>query len=232
MKSRARSWLREEVILALDLYLADGLHDLRGREDLSRFLRALPIEPELAADVTFRNEQAVRNMLYNLQWLDTDGQQGREKGGETTSRVWGDFGRDRARVSAAAAEIRLAAEDSRQLPPADEEDEYEADETGVVIRTHRQRERDPGLRRRKREKVHRETGKLACEACGFDSEGEYGIGGVIDCHHVKAVSELRPGEPTRLSDLRLVCPNRHRLIHAVRRWLTWDQIRAMTGAQK
>ncbi|TIS78657.1 MAG: hypothetical protein E5W94_08765 [Mesorhizobium sp.] len=56
---------------------------------------------------------------------------------------------------------------------------------------------------------------FACSVCGFDFERTYkerGIG-FIECHHTKPVAEIRPGEKTRLSDLRAVCSNCHQMLH-------------------
>lgn len=226
-KPRNRSWTREEVILALDLYLAQGgLGTLDERVKLSDLLRSWPLERHFAVeDPTFRNEQSVRNKLYNLQYLDTGGEKGREKGGAMTETVWEDMAHEPARVVAEASVIRQAMADlgegSDGLVP---DDDIEADETSVVVVTHRRRERDRKIAKRKREQVLADTGALACEACGFDSEARFGIEGIIECHHLKPVAELEPGEKTRLADLRLVCPNCHRLVHKKRPWLTWPQL--------
>jgi 5-methylcytosine-specific restriction protein A len=229
-KPRKRSWTREEVILALDLYLAqEGLGTLKERAKLSELLRAWPLEQRLAAeDPTFRNEPSVRNKLYNLQYLDTLGEKGRKKGGVMTEAVWGDMAGEPGRVAAEASVIRQAMADlSKRSDDSVPDDDIEADETSVVVVTHRRRERDRKIVTRKREKVLSDTGALACEACGFDSEERFGIKGIIECHHLKPVAELEPGQRTRLSDLRLVCPNCHRLIHKNRPWLTWSQLTSL-----
>jgi 5-methylcytosine-specific restriction protein A len=50
------------------------------------------------------------------------------------------------------------------------------------------------------------TGKLDCEICDFDFFTTYGIHGkgFAECHHTKPVSELKPGELTKLADLAIV----------------------------
>lgn len=229
MKSRKVSWMREEVILALELYLERNMATRADWGALSDFLRRLPVEQHLAEDPKFRNWQGVRNKLYNLQSLDTGGHRGRPNAGAATVSTWAEFERDLGRVRAAAAEVRtgfadLVAQNGPEMQTV--EFEYEADESGVVMRTHRSRERDQRLVKRKREAA----ATLACEACGFDSEASYGISGIIECHHLKPVSDLVPGETTRLADLRLVCPNCHRLIHRTRPWLEWDQLLALVSS--
>jgi predicted HNH restriction endonuclease len=72
-------------------------------------------------------------------------------------------------------------------------------------------------------------GALACEACGFDFEVTYGERGkeFIECHHVRPLSELKPGDKTSVDDLALVCSNCHRMIHVRRPWLTIEQLKQL-----
>jgi 5-methylcytosine-specific restriction protein A len=60
------------------------------------------------------------------------------------------------------------------------------------------------------------------EACGFDFEetdGERGKG-FIECHHVKPLHTLKPGEKTSVDDLMLLCSNCRRMVHTKSSWLT------------
>jgi 5-methylcytosine-specific restriction protein A len=189
------------------------------------------VERHLADDPAFRGERSVRNKLYNLQYLDTGGQQGREKGGVVTEAVWEQLGRDHAAVADAAAEVRKAfGELSGQDSGPRDEVEYEADESGIVMRVHRHRERDRQLVAARRKRVLDETGALACEACEWDSDALYGLPGIVECHHLKPVSELAPGETTSVADVRLLCPNCHRLVHARKPWRSWDELLALVGS--
>ncbi len=228
VRSRKHSWMREEVILALDLYLEKGMARRADWDELSALLRVWPVEEHLAEDPTFRNWQGVRNKLYNLQSLGTGGERGRPNAGRATEEVWAEFGRDRERVARAAGEIRTAVRDAieARTPGREDEDDYVADESSVVVVTHRRRERNREIVHRKRRQVRETTGALACEACGFDFEARYGEAArdLIECHHLRPVSQLRPGERTRLEDLRVVCPNCHRLIHHRLPWLRWDEL--------
>lgn len=97
----------------------------------------------------------------------------------------------------------------------------EASEGKALARSHIDRERKPGIVRKKKAGVLRKTGRLACEACGFDFAETYGARGegFIECHHVKPLSDLEPGIATRLNDLVLLCSNCHRMAHAKRPWL-------------
>jgi len=106
-------------------------------------------------------------------------------------------------------------------------DDYfaEAPEGRVLTRLHRTRERSRKLVERRKEQALKEHGQLqceVCEVCEFDFAERYGDhgDGYIECHHVKPVHELRPGERTKLSDLALMCANCHRMIHRSRPWLS------------
>jgi 5-methylcytosine-specific restriction protein A len=54
--------------------------------------------------------------------------------------------------------------------------------------------------------------------------------GFIECHHLVALSTLRPGQRTRLSDLAVVCANCHRMIHRGTPWLGLEELRALLAA--
>lgn len=97
----------------------------------------------------------------------------------------------------------------------------------MLTRLHRTRERDPKLARRKKAKVLKDTGKLACEACGDDASEKYGqIGsGVVDAHHTSPLHTLTDPTETALADLALLCPTCHRVIHAAKPWLTVAELR-------
>ena len=59
-----------------------------------------------------------------------------------------------------------------------------------------------------------------------DHYGQHGEG-FIECHHTRPVHTLKPGERTKICDLRLLCANCHRMIHAKRQWLSMEQLMAI-----
>lgn len=83
------------------------------------------------------------------------------------------------------------------------------------IRRHLVRERDRSVVRAKIEEVQRASGSLECEVCGFDFHRAYGsLGkGFCEVHHVLPIGSRIGNEPTRLSDLAIVCSNCHRMLH-------------------
>jgi HNH endonuclease len=93
------------------------------------------------------------------------------------------------------------------------------EEEGVrALKLHLKSERKPSLVR----DFKASLSSLECSVCGFDFEEKYGeIGsGFIECHHTKPVSDMKPGDKTKLSELCAVCANCHRMIHRSNPMLT------------
>lgn len=93
--------------------------------------------------------------------------------------------------------------------------DFSASEGRSKFTAHLQRERNPQLATRKKTEVVRRTGKLQCEACGFDFEKVFGqIGkGFCEVHHKKPLSDRIQNQQTKLNDLAILCSNCHRIIH-------------------
>ena len=111
-----------------------------------------------------------------------------------------------------------------------EEDSELAPEGRLLVRVHRVYERNSENRRKKLAAFQRlNAGRIFCECCGFDFESTYGERGVnfIESHHQFPVSRLTPTMTPKLSDLRLVCSNCHRMIHVRQPWLAVEELRAL-----
>lgn len=81
--------------------------------------------------------------------------------------------------------------------------------------THLRRERNSAIVKAKKDAILRATGKLCCEACGFDFKDVYGELGEDFCeaHHLQPLSKADGIVKTELEDLAIVCSNCHRIIH-------------------
>ena len=80
---------------------------------------------------------------------------------------------------------------------------------------HLRRERNSAIIKAKKDATLRATGKLCCEACGFDFKkvyGEFGDG-FCEVHHLQPLSKADGVVKTELGDLAIVCSNCHRIIH-------------------
>lgn len=217
---RNPTWVRDEEILLLDLYLSHHPTSVKDPRvvDLSRLLRTLPLHPNSARTPAFRNPTGVFMKLGNLRHIDPEyAGKGLWRVNRLAAVVWKEFAGNSLRIGEAAAAIRRAAAiDSLREPlRAEQEGELYALEGRVLFRLHRVRERQPRLVLAKKQQAMRDHGKLVCEACGFDPISFYGpIGeGAIECHHVIPLSRLASETHTRLADLVLICANCHRLLH-------------------
>ncbi len=117
-------------------------------------------------------------------------------------------------ISGLPGYVRVADPAAPAVPDAGE---VSAAEGRELLRLHRTRERSRGLVARKKRSVLFESGRLACEACGFDFVAVYGpLGeGFAECHHTLPLGRAAGERRTRLSDLAVVCANCHRMLH---RW--------------
>lgn len=222
-------WARDELILALDLYLRKGWLDSTDQDvvELSRVLNDLPIHLERPDRDRFRNPNGVSLKLANFLALDPSQEAtGMSRHGKLDAEVWNSLAHDSALVQHLAAEIRRLGESSAEIVALPVDDEDEVAEGRLVFREHRARERNRAIISRKKEQVRNQTGRLACEACDLDFAERYGDrgAGYIEVHHLIPLSESGPAT-TKLSDLALVCANCHRMIHRSQPWMSPDQIR-------
>ena len=223
---RNPSWSRDELILALELYLHHRASppdkDSLEVAELSEFLNRMGQALGLIEVETYRNENGVYMKMMNFRRFDTeytkDGKVGLTRGNKDEEVVWREFSNDTDRLANVAAAIRSAVEshgDDRELEGMDEPEIQEAEEGRVLTRLHRIRERSRKLVEGKKKAVLKLNGCLSCEACGFDFSKKYGSAGegLIDVHHTKPVHTLTHGDKTRLEDLVLLCSNCHRVVH-------------------
>ncbi len=98
-----------------------------------------------------------------------------------------------------------------EISTTDQGNEVEQEEGARTLKLHQLIERKPGLISAFKTNLT----SFACVICNFDFEQRYGPLGqaFIECHHIRPVAKMRPGEKTKLSDLRAVCSNCHRMLH-------------------
>jgi 5-methylcytosine-specific restriction protein A len=232
MATRKRVWMRDELILALDLYFQKGRNPgAAAAQELSDVLRAIPVEQQLTQDPRFRSRQSITYKLQNFVALDpSHSTSGFSHGGKGDREVWEQLSSDPQSLHEVALAIR--ANLSGLTPDEAEEDEEsitQAEEGKILTRIHRQRERSAKLRAAKKKAVVEETGRLACEACDVDFGERYGprAEGFIECHHVVPLHTLKPGRPTLIEDLALLCSNCHRVLHLRKPWLSVTAVKKL-----
>lgn len=215
---RNPAWRREELILALHHYFTEPKIDHRQEspkiEVLCQVLNSLPYHTSKGE--TFHTPASCEMMLSNFRSLDPD-----ENGVELSSvakadqAIWEEFVGDRAGLAREAERVRV---DGTALPEASDEpdlDQEQYSEGQLYYRMHRGRERSQGLPEKAKQRFRKLHGRLFCEVCGFDFAKTYGSmgDGFIEAHHTKPVSQIAPGEKTKLADLAMVCSNCHRMLH-------------------
>lgn len=234
------TWSRDELILALDLYMTNPVSPpgkgSKAVAELSSILNALGVRLARSSSPTFRNPNGVYMKMMNFRRFDPDviasGAVGLTRGNKDEEVVWNEFADDLPRLRAVADAIRKAATlDTTEFPAGsvDIDDSEEAEEGRVLTRLHRTRERNRKLVQKRKQLALQTTGKLACEACDFEfgkAYGEHGDG-FIEVHHTKPIHTLPEGSKTKLSDLALLCSNCHRMVHARRKWLAVNEVRAL-----
>ncbi|MEV6425834.1 HNH endonuclease [Streptomyces sp. NPDC051662] len=233
--SRSPDWTRDEIILACALAMANGWKRLEFNDprviELSALLQTMPIHPEELRNELFRNPNGVARKTVDITSRHPSYRGKPTNGNALDVEVMNDFLARPAEMAEVAQRIRhgLTAGEFQDLPPEaeEEEDDYSAPEGRLLLRRHRSRERNKGLRKKKIASVLKRGGQLACEACGFDFEAVYGDrgAGYIECHHVVPLHEAGEGR-TKLSDLALICANCHRMIHRRAPWPTPWELRA------
>jgi predicted HNH restriction endonuclease len=234
---RNPNWTRDELILAVDLYMHHRPSVLRSKSaevlELSEVLKRLG-RPDPGRSPTYRNANAIAMTLQNFRPLDPEytatGRVGLHHVGKSDREVWREFASDPIRLRQTAAAIRaaIAGQPADATDPNEVDDGMvEAPEGRLLTRLHRQRERDRRLVEAKKKQALQKHGLLSCEVCELQPELKFGSRGrsVIECHHTKPLHTLIDGDRTRLDDLALVCANCHRLIHGGQPWLTLEDLR-------
>jgi 5-methylcytosine-specific restriction enzyme A len=224
------NWTEDEAILALDLYIRSGYRVLSGNlpdvVELSEFMNSLPIHPPELRTSKFRNPSGVNTKLANFRYVDPDRPGGLSGASRLDYIVWDEFAHDIPRLRKVVEAICRNSRQPEVEREIDDPDES-APEGRVLLRSHKLRERNRTLVKKRNERALAEHGNLTCEACGFDYQAKYGTlgDGFIECHHTVPVSELTPGHETKVSDLALLRANCHRMVHRGKTTLTVAQLR-------
>lgn len=232
-------WTWDEHVLALELYFINPTSP-PGKTSaevlaLSQLLQHLGDRKGIERGETYRNANGVYMKMMNFRRFDpafqAAGKVGLSQGNKLEEEVWITFADDRGALARAAAAIRTAIDDDAVVV---QEESYEAEEGGLILRLHLSRERNRALAQRKRDQARERNGLLVCEACDFDfstAYGELGLG-FIEVHHRKPVASLQPGDRTKLEDLALVCANCHRMLHCRSALLSVEDLRAIVGQRR
>lgn len=225
-------WSRDEVILALDLYLSCGGGIPSGSdprvEALSKVLRSLTVHPESSRVGSFRNPDGVSFKLQNIRQVASG--RGLSNVSRVDREVWAAYGDKPAEVKRLAAAILSLASPGSESTESDEGEDIFV-EGGVLTAYHRRRERSPKLRKALLAKRSK-NGKLCCDACDWApaNSDERLSRAAFEAHHLLPLATVGESK-TKVSDAALLCSNCHRLVHrwiaVTGEWLAADEIRAV-----
>ena len=179
---RNPSWSRDELILALDLYMSNPVSppgkDSREIHELSLTLSELGRRLGHNLDGDYRNANGVYMKLMNFRRFDPAfigiGKVGLKRGNKDEAKVWEVFSEDRARLASVAAAIRVALQSESVSAPDDLNEDIEAEEGRLLSILHLRRERDRKLVEGKKRIAIQRYGQLQCEACDFIFAERYG----------------------------------------------------------
>ena len=227
-------WSRDEVVLAADIVRDNGWR-MAGPNDarvkaLSDLLRGsrdpLPYD-------TFRNPNGVGRKTADIATQHPDYTGKPTRGGGWDGPVLLDFLADPDGMKAEAARITAVMTNVPGVLTGVTDDDPDFLEGGVVLVSHKRRERNPTLRREKL-KATRATGlPLACEVCDRNVDSDFGAiakaDSMVDVHHLAWLSDS--GERSiKLKDVIVVCPTCHRALHRAEPRLTPDGLRQRLAA--
>jgi 5-methylcytosine-specific restriction protein A len=223
---RSPKWLRDEIILCLDLYLNHNGNKIQKNDpkvaELSDILNKLPIVSNKVEFEKFRNENGVYMKLMNFKAFDTSyNGKGLEGGSKLDEEVFNEFFNQRELLAELAKGIKSLTNNetiSSEIREMDEDEESNDRKEGKVLyKYHRYRERNSKVIENKKKQFIKENGSLYCENCGFNYSKVYGnIGdGFIEAHHIVPLHKLDGETKTTEKDLILLCANCHRMIHKV-----------------
>lgn len=237
---RNPDWVRDEIILAMDLYVRAGRKQLPPSHEevirLSELLNRLPIHPPASRDENFRNANGISMILGDFLGVDpVHNQPGLSRNNQLQAAVWADF-IDRPHLLSRTAQAIESASGSPNVTDLFEvmEDEDVFPEGHLLSRQHAVREKNRSAVSAKINAVMGKAGRLACEGCSFDFFAFYGeLGqGFAECHHTIPLSEAVLQRKTRLTDLAIVCANCHRMLHRIRPVISTASLRCLVERER
>lgn len=234
--SRNPDWSRDELMLALHLYLHNR-HTQPGKRSakvkaLSELLGTMSNLSH--REINYRNAAGVYMKLMNFRSIDPlftlAGKKGLKQGSKDDQVVWNLYAGNLSYLDTLVSKIKdvLAYDVTETGIADDDEDEIEDCEEGrILTRMHRFRERNRKLVAEFKKKYLAKHGHFECAGCDFDFSDKYGevSARLIDVHHTKPVHTLKPGDKTKAKDLALLCVSCHRAVHARKHWLGIAELR-------
>lgn len=241
--TKSPPWRREEIILALELYLRGGRRVPEDHDPevvaLSEDLGRLPLIPLDQRAPNFRNPNGVVLKISNLRAFDPHAvSKGMSAGSKLDKELMETYADDPIGLALEARAIRmeyrewLAPVSTPPTPLRTEFPRHAAAEPQAPWDTsfdryarHLMLEQNMEAQESRRESAR----SLACEICGFDFGRTYGeVGhGYIQYHHRVPLADLTNTAKPTAADLTLICANCHAMLHQADRVLTVDELKSV-----
>lgn len=224
-------WTRDEVILAADIVRDNGWKAAVKTDQrvvqLSDLLRSTRDPLPYAR---FRNANGVGRKTADIATQHPNYTGKQTKGGSLDGPVLLEFLADPNGMQREAARIRAAIGAVPGVLTGVPEDDPDFAEGGVVLVSHKRRERNPKLRREKIKAARASGQPLLCEVCDRDVDSDFGAvasaDSMVDVHHVTWLSESGVRR-IKLADVIVVCPTCHRALHCAKPRLTPAGLRSL-----
>lgn len=205
-------WIREELILALDLYFKLDYGQMHGKHpsviELSETLKSLNLIKNVENLSNFRSIGSVALKLANFKKLDRNfGGSGMKAGAKLDKEIWKEFSTYRDTLNKEAELIKRLYLKKKDI-------KLKINTSDLFYQYHKNRESDPIILKFKKEMTLLNDQKLSCEICDFDFSEFYGqLGNDLMEIHFKKELEEEPGiELNELNDFIIVCSNCHKVL--------------------
>ena len=213
------AWIREELILALDLYFKLDYGQMHGTNPevilLSNELRSLNLLKDIPNPKNFRSINSVALKLANFKKFDQNFTgKGMRSGAKHDREIWNEFHKHINTLNKEAALIRqlyLKTKSEKAKTISESKSNYKSE---FLFQVHKNREADPVMNKLKREMTLITSKSLRCEVCNFDSLSFYGELGsnLMEIHYNKEFKSAPEHELTYVEDFIIVCSNCHKAL--------------------
>lgn len=227
--ARNPPWVRDELILALDLYCSHDRKELSqdhpAVSQLSSILNELPLHLDRPDRERFRNNNGVYMKLSNFRHLDPDYEGiGLRAGGKMDGVIWNEFANAPKYLSQTAEAIKRVYSRAKASETFVDAAEDSFPEGRILYRVHRFHEYvgSPSARDDLKAQLIDEKSSASCMVCGYAPKGflrSLEPLSVLQLHYEvpphKAVNMKRAGA----NRVALACANCHWVLHHHRPWM-------------
>ncbi len=218
-KNTNPNWIREELILALNLYFdLDQGQMHKGHPDVIRVsneLRELQIHTEIPDQKKFRTSSSISRRLGNFKTMDIRyGGEGLANSGKLAKEVFKEFNHNRDKLRKEADFIKQLYLKSKTVIKTNISEQKVNYKSEFLFQFHKNREADPLVIKVKKEMVLSLNKSLKCEVCGFDSVFVYGELGsdLMEIHYNRELKTEPALESSSMEDFIIVCSNCHKVL--------------------